>query len=79
MSELNIMQWNAQGLARKIIELNELLRNDNIDVICISETHFTENSSPNFTDNLGHLGGLLTMIKKDIDFTELNLGPTSVL
>lgn len=87
MSELNIMQWNAQGLARKIIELNELLRNDNIDVICISETHFTDNSSPKFNDNYhllrqdrpSHLGGLLTMIKKDIDFTELNLGLTSVL
>lgn len=38
------MYWNAQGLAGKVNELAVYLKEENIDVACISETHFTDKS-----------------------------------
>lgn len=84
---MNIMFFNAQGLTRKAEELNDLLNEDDIDIACISETHFTTNSPDfpfsNYTsvrnDRSSHLGGLLTLMKTNINFTELNLGKTHLL
>lgn len=84
---MNVMFFNAQGLTRKVGELNDLLTEDDIDIACISETHFTTNSPDfafqNYTsirnDRDTHLGGLLTLMKTSINFKELDLGKTKLL
>ena len=42
--ELIISIWNANGLASKSQELKTFLNNENIDIMLISETHFTNKS-----------------------------------
>ena len=81
------MYWNAQGLSGKICELTALLLQENIDIACITETHF---SSKNKTreikgyhvirqDRATHMGGLLIYIKDDLNFKEAITGPTKLL
>lgn len=41
---LRIATWNANGLLQHLSELEIFLRNENIDVCLISETHFTKQS-----------------------------------
>jgi ribonuclease HI len=35
-------QWNAEGLRKKKPELQEFLRREQVDIICIQETHLTD-------------------------------------
>lgn len=87
MYGLNILFWNAKGLSKKLKELIEILRIEEIDIACISETHLTNNLTipdiPNYHvirhDRAKHLGGLLTIIKDTVSFNERQLGPTSLL
>ncbi|KAL0271857.1 UNVERIFIED_CONTAM: hypothetical protein PYX00_008819 [Menopon gallinae] len=43
-SPLRIALWNANGLAQRKLEVETFLTSDNIDVLLISETHFTSTS-----------------------------------
>lgn len=43
-NELKIATWNANGLQKHISELGIYLKNENIDICLISETHFTKQS-----------------------------------
>lgn len=81
------MYWNARGLSGKFNELAELVRVENIDIACVSETHLTDNIQlrdiPNYNmirhDRLTHLGGLVMLIRKGIKFDEVDLGTTDLL
>jgi len=51
-THLNIVLWKANGLARHVDELNTYLRFRDVDIMLISETHFTSKSYiriPNYT------------------------------
>ena len=41
---LQIALWNANGLSQHAEELKMFISNDNIDIMLVSETHFTERS-----------------------------------
>lgn len=87
MSGLNIVFWNACGLFSKFNDLKEMLREEEIDIACICETHFTNNTVltpiPDYHclrhDRLTHLGGLLTVFNKRISFEEIDLGQTQLM
>lgn len=84
---MNMMYWNCQGMSGKIKELGELLQIEDLDIICLSETHLTNNMTinpfPNYHtlryDRPSHLGGLITLIRHGIKFTELDKGLTRLL
>jgi len=78
---LKIMQWNAKGLmANKIEFLNYLNKEkgDKTNLICIQETYLKGDKNievPNFTqqrkDRPSNKGGLLTLIKNNIEFKQI--------
>ena len=41
---LNLVLWNANGLSHHSLELNSFLLEHNIDVLLVSENHFTSKS-----------------------------------
>ena len=75
---LNILQINTNGIRNKIMELRVLLHEQHIHIATIQESKLTTTSTtpsfPGYT-TLGHDrpvrggGGLLTLIHKDIPFT----------
>lgn len=81
------MYWNAQGMYGKYNELVELLRVEEIDIACISETHLTTNMTlkeiPYYhtirKDRQTHLGGLVTLIKNNIKFKDADCGLTEIV
>jgi hypothetical protein len=49
---LQLALWNANGLAQHALDLQLFLSSRNIDIMLLSETHFTQNSYlriPNYT------------------------------
>lgn len=73
--QLNIITWNAQSVTskEKIIELEILLRERDIHVVCIQETYLNRANKfylPNFTiyrnDRATHGGGVAIAIRKEI-------------
>lgn len=87
MSGVSVMYWNARGLSSKINELAELIRVENIDIACVSETHLTDNIKlrdiQNYTtirrDRATHLGGLVMIIRNGLRFKEYVVGASSLL
>lgn len=79
-NELKIVLWNSNGLSQHILELKSFIHNNSVDIILVSETHFTPKSFiniPNFSifhtnhpDNTAH-GGTAIIIRKSIRCTEL--------
>ena len=77
--ELNIVIWNANGLALRRQELTLFLINKNVDIMLISETHFTDKSylnirnyniyTTNHPDGKAH-GGTAIIIKSKIKHHE---------
>ena len=50
--QLTIVLWNANGLAQHTTEVKTNIQTQNVDVMLISETHFTKRSYikiPNYT------------------------------
>ena len=80
LSNLKIVLWNSNGLSQHILELTHFLNRNSIDILLVSETHFTQKSFfniPNYSvfftnhpDNTGH-GGTAVVIKKHIKCTEI--------
>lgn len=80
MSSINIALWNANGLSQHKLELITFLTNQDIDIMLVSETHFTHRN--NFTvpeyliydtkhpDGKAH-GGSAIIIKKRLKHHEL--------
>ena len=72
---LRIAVWNANGLSKHTQELTQFLHTSNIDILLISETHFTHRSYikiPNYIvhntlhpDNTAH-GGTAVIIRRNI-------------
>ena len=51
-TQLEIVLWNANGLARHVEEVKNYIQNQKVDTMLISETHFTKKSCfkfPNYT------------------------------
>lgn len=77
---LKIALWNANGLAQHCQELQLFIAKHNLDIVLVSETHFTDLSFfriPNFTlyttnhpDDRAHAGSAV-LIKKHIKHYEL--------
>ena len=73
--QLKIVLWNANGLAQHTAEVKHYLQNQTVDIMLISETHFTMRSYfkiPNYTiydtqhpDGTAH-GGTAVIIKNGI-------------
>lgn len=72
--QLNLALWNANGLSQHKQELLSFMTNHNIDIMMVSESHFTNKSFINFPnyvvydtkhpDGSGH-GGTAIIIKKN--------------
>jgi exonuclease III len=81
------MFWNAQGINNKLTELRNFLITENIDVVCLTETHLSNNTIsitfPGYAvvrkDRPTHMGGLITLIKDDIKFNQALLPNTKLL
>ena len=73
--QLKIVLWNANGLAQHTEEVKNYIQNQQVDIMLISETHFTARSyfkTPNYEiydtqhpDDNSH-GGTAIFIKKGI-------------
>ena len=51
-TQLKIVLWNANGLAQHVEEVKNYIQNQKVDIMLISETHFTNKSYfkiPNYT------------------------------
>lgn len=87
MPRLKVCYWNAQGMWSKLLEFLDMLRVDGIDIACICETHFSDNTPPLIIpdyhivrqDRLTHMGGLLTLVRKTVKFREYKLRDTLLL
>ena len=49
-SSLGILQWNAEGLSTKVYELTARLKEDDIDICLVQESHLQERSPMPFID-----------------------------
>jgi len=71
-------------MLRKRGELTAVVRAEEIDLVCISETHLTDTVPDKLIDIEGystvrqdrptHMGGLITYVSKKIKFERLDLG-----
>lgn len=78
---LHIALWNANGISNHTREIELFLKTNYIDVLLISETHFTSRSyfkihgydliHTNHPDNRAHAGSAI-LIKSNIKYTILN-------
>ena len=72
-------QWNAEGLRKQKPELQEFLKREGVDIICIQETHLTD--AHRFTirgyelfrhDKADrHKGGIVTLVRNTISAMEV--------
>nr|KAG5709634.1 hypothetical protein BaRGS_001684 [Batillaria attramentaria] len=76
---LVFVQWNADGLRKKKPELQEFLKKEKVDIICIQETHLTDahrfsiRGYQLFRHDRIHRskGGILTLIRNKIPAIEI--------
>ena len=78
-NNLNILHWNAEGIQNKKATLAERLKQEDIDVACIQETHLKENLRLSMrgyqvvrqdrTDRIK--GGVLILIKNSLPYQEI--------
>lgn len=82
---LNIISWNAQSISNgsKTAELERLLRERDIHIVCLQETYLNHNTKlymPNYTiyrnDRTTHGGGVAILVKKGIQHELLRLCAT---
>lgn len=80
MSLLKIALWNANGLSQHKLEVQAFLKEQNIDIMLVSETHFTNKSFFNIKNytiydtkqpNGKACGGTAVLIKRGIRHYEL--------
>ena len=90
---LKIAAWNANGLCQHAQEINLLIRTFNLDILLVSETHFTNTSYitiPNYSiyyinhpDETAH-GGTVVIIRQNIkhyvraEYRHENIQATSI-
>lgn len=81
---INLLNWNANGINNKKLELTYFLKDKQINIACITETHLHPDNSFNIggynvvrTDRLNaNGGGVLILIEKAIPYIETNLPHT---
>jgi exonuclease III len=62
---LQLTLWNTNGVTQHTEEQKTFISIHNIDVMLISETHFTEKKLPNYTVyHMNHPAGTAILIKK---------------
>ena len=76
------MQWNADTLSTKVLELKERLVKDDIDICIIQETKMTQNTKlPSFDEYVPYRadrkltnagGGLLMLMRKTLMIEKLD-------
>ena len=79
-TKLTTMHWNAEGVHRKKLELQNFLKEHHVDICCIQETHLNPNlrfSIRGYTtyrhDRIEqHKGGVLTLVKNCYPSAEIN-------
>ena len=74
---LRVMQWNAEGIYKKKLELTNFLRDNTIDILCAQEIHlnkenilFMRGYQTFRVYREGHKGGLITLVRNNIAATE---------
>ncbi|KAK7108155.1 hypothetical protein V1264_015944 [Littorina saxatilis] len=77
--QIKVMHWNAEGVRNKKIDLQNFLKQQNIDVCCMQETHL--NSSHRFSIRgyetfrhdraSGHKGGVIILVKNSMAAAEI--------
>lgn len=78
---LNILQWNAEGVHKKKLDLTERMEKENIDIACVQETHLTVNhrfqvrgyETFRFDREERHKGGVLILVRNSIAAQELKI------
>ena len=77
---IRILQWNAEGVAKKKIALEKRLKDQGIEIACIQETHLTNNMRFGIRgyqvirhDREDHKGGVLTLVKNDYPATGIKI------
>lgn len=77
--DINIMQWNAEGVSNKKEELEHFLHENSINICCIQETHLQEGKPfkirgyqvfPNGRKGRTK-GGVMTLVRNNINATEV--------
>ena len=74
-----IMHWNSEGIRNKKQDLQVFLKENNIDICCIQETHLNDNhrfsvrgyETFRLDRTSGHKGGVVTLIKNTIAAAEI--------
>lgn len=76
--EIKILTWNCQGIKYKTNELEILVNELDIDIVMIQETKINKQNPPSINNyqsinkSNGNHHGLLTYIKRGINFTEID-------
>ena len=78
---INILQWNAEGVYQKKISLEERLRQEDIEIACLQETHLKENQRFNVRgyqtfrqDRVGRTkGGIALLVKNTLSAKEFSV------
>ena len=76
--DINIMQWNAEGVTNKKEELQQFLHKNSINICCIQETHLQEGKQFKIRGYQVFLngrkgrskGGVMTLVRNNINATE---------
>lgn len=85
---INILSWNAQSIANntKTLELEMLLRDNNVHIACIQETYlkpdtkiYLDNYRIYRNDRLIHGGGVAIVIRRDIQHKLINMRDTKFI
>jgi len=81
---LNIIQWNCEGIYHKKDALKDTLTREEIDIVCLQETHLTPSMRfnfrgyQNFRKDREHArkGGVLTLVTNKIPAQEIKVQDT---
>ena len=81
---LSIVHWNANGLIHKKLELEDFIKEHQVDILLITETHLKKYHNiyiPNYTTirndrTSGKKGGTAIIINNKLKFTSINYNTT---
>ena len=69
--KFTIISININGIFRRVIELNEMIRRENPDMICIQETHTKEGINPMIRNYTMFSNSWITSSKGTADYINL--------
>lgn len=76
---MKILYFNVQGVMNNFIELERIITNSDVDVICLTETHFTEDDNDDLiqindfymikvNSHTRHTGGVIIYVRKNCSY-----------